>query len=25
VTPFDGPGLGLDIDEEKLRKWQVQP
>jgi D-arabinonate dehydratase/D-galactarolactone cycloisomerase len=25
VMPFDRPGLGLDIDEEQLKKWQVQP
>jgi len=24
VAPFDRPGLGLDLDEEELRKWQVQ-
>jgi D-arabinonate dehydratase/D-galactarolactone cycloisomerase len=25
VAPFDRPGLGLNIDEEQLKKWQVQP
>jgi D-arabinonate dehydratase/D-galactarolactone cycloisomerase len=25
VAPFDRPGLGLDIDEEQLKKWRVQP
>ncbi|CAN5556206.1 mandelate racemase/muconate lactonizing enzyme family protein [soil metagenome] len=25
VAPFDRPGLGLAIDEDALRKWQVQP
>jgi len=25
VAPLDRPGLGLDIDEAALRKWQVQP
>ena len=25
VSPFDRPGLGLEIDEGQLRKWQVQP
>jgi D-galactarolactone cycloisomerase len=25
VAPFNRPGLGLDIDEEQLKKWQVQP
>jgi D-galactarolactone cycloisomerase len=25
VAPFDRPGLGLDIDEDKLRQWRVQP
>jgi D-arabinonate dehydratase/D-galactarolactone cycloisomerase len=25
VAPFDRPGLGLDINEEQLKKWQVQP
>lgn len=25
VAPFDRPGLGLDIDEEQLKQWQVQP
>jgi D-arabinonate dehydratase/D-galactarolactone cycloisomerase len=25
VTPMDRPGLGLNIDEEQLKKWQVQP
>ena len=23
VAPFDQPGLGLDLDEDELRKWQV--
>ena len=25
VAPFDKPGLGLDLDEEELRKWQIAP
>jgi D-galactarolactone cycloisomerase len=25
VAPFDRPGLGLDINEEKLKHWQVAP
>lgn len=25
VAPFDRPGLGLDIDEEQLKRWQIQP
>src|SRR5262249_17975087 len=25
VAPFDHPGLGLDIDEQALGKWQVRP
>lgn len=25
VAPFDRPGLGLDVDEERLRQWRVQP
>ena len=25
VAPFDRPGLGLDINDEQLEKWRVQP
>jgi D-galactarolactone cycloisomerase len=25
VAPFDRPGLGLDINEEQLSRWRVQP
>jgi D-arabinonate dehydratase/D-galactarolactone cycloisomerase len=25
VAPFDRPGLGLDINEEELKRWQVAP
>jgi D-galactarolactone cycloisomerase len=25
VAPFDRPGLGLDINEEQLKRWQVAP
>ncbi len=25
VVPFDRPGLGLDINEEQLSRWRVQP
>jgi D-galactarolactone cycloisomerase len=25
VAPFDRPGLGLDINEEQLNRWRVQP